>query len=70
MTNNEIGKKFSAIVIAIQSNHLNVARQVFDLSIQTAVNEKLDQAIEILKENGEIILSNEIVRLKERETRI
>jgi len=68
MINNEMEKKFSAIVIAVQSNHFDVARQVFDLSIETAVNDKLDEAIDMLKENGELLLSNEIIRLKEKAT--
>ena len=52
MDSKEMEQKFDAIYMAILHGHINAARVVFRLSIQIAIDEKLDQIIAFLeKEN-------------------
>jgi hypothetical protein len=60
----ETEEKFCAIIIAIQNGNITIARRVFDICIHNAANDKIDLAINLLKENGQEILGNELDRLK------
>ena len=60
----ETEEKFCAIIIAIQNGNVTIARRVFDFCIHNAANDKLDLAINLLRENGQEILSNELDRIK------
>ena len=64
----ETEEKFCAIIIAIQNGNVTIARRVFDHCIHNAVNEKLDRAINLLRENGQEILGDELDRLKSKAT--
>jgi len=60
----ETEEKFSAIIIAIQNGNINIARRVFDFCINSAANEKLDQAISLLRKNGYILPGHQLDKLK------
>ncbi len=49
MDTTEMEQKFDAIYMAIVHGHINAARVAFRLSIQIAVDEKLDQIIAFLE---------------------
>ena len=52
MDTTEMEQKFDAIYMAILHGHINAARSAFKISIQIAIDEKLDQIIDYLeKEN-------------------
>ena len=45
----EMEQKFDAIYMAISHGHIDAARSAFRISIQTAVDEKLNQIIDYLE---------------------
>ncbi|MCH9048757.1 MAG: hypothetical protein IH836_07460 [Proteobacteria bacterium] len=45
----EIEQKFDAIYMAILHGHITAARSAFRISIQIAIDEKLDQIIDFLE---------------------
>ena len=49
MDETEMEQKFDAIYMAILHGHINAARSAFRISIQTAIDEKLDQIIDYLE---------------------
>ena len=52
MDTTEMEQKFDAIYMTILHGHINAARSAFKISIQIAIDEKLDQIIDYLeKEN-------------------
>ncbi len=52
MDTTEMEQKFDAIYMAILHGQINAARSAFKISIQIAIDEKLDQIIDYLeKEN-------------------
>ena len=52
MDTTEMEQKFDAIYMAILNGQINAARSAFKISIQIAIDEKLDQIIDYLeKEN-------------------
>ena len=64
MNAKETEEKFCAIIIAIQNGNITIARRVFDICVNDAVNDKLDQAVDLLKRNGHTSLCRELDRLK------
>jgi len=56
MDSKEMEQKFDAIYMAIMHGQLTAARSAFKVSIQIAIDEKLDQIIDFLK-NKEISCS-------------
>ena len=65
MDETEIEQKFDAIYMAITLGHIRSARRAFEASINHAVNDKLNQAIEILENKGLYFLVEDIEELKE-----
>lgn len=51
MDEKEMEQKFDAIHMAILHGHINAARVAFRMSIQIAIDEKLDQIIDYLEKN-------------------
>ncbi|MCH8846944.1 MAG: hypothetical protein IIC11_09460 [Proteobacteria bacterium] len=49
MDSQEIEQKFDAIYMAILHGHITAARSAFRISIQIAIDEKLDQIIDFLE---------------------
>jgi len=49
MDSKEMEQKFDAIYMAILQGHITAARSAFKISIQIAVDAKLDQIINFLK---------------------
>ncbi len=49
MDETEVEQKFDAIYMAILHGHITAARSAFKISIQIAVDEKLDQIIDYLE---------------------
>ena len=49
MDSQEIEQKFDAIYMAILHGHITAARSAFKISIQIAIDEKLDQIIDFLE---------------------
>ncbi len=49
MDETEMEQKFDAIYMAILHGHITAARSAFRISIQIAVDEKLDQIIDFLE---------------------
>jgi len=49
MDETEMEQKFDAIYMAILHGQINAARSAFKISIQIAVDEKLDQIIDFLE---------------------
>ena len=49
MDETELEQKFDAIYMAILHGHITAARSAFRISIQIAVDEKLDQIIDFLE---------------------
>ena len=49
MDTTEMEQKFDAIYMAILHGHINAARSAFKISIQIAIDEKLDQIIDYLE---------------------
>ncbi len=49
MDSKEMEQKFDAIYMAIMHGQLTAARSAFKVSIQIAIDEKLDQIIDFLK---------------------
>lgn len=64
MNARETEENFCAIIIAIQNGKITIARRVFDFCVNNAANDKLDRAINLLRNNGNINLSRELDRLK------
>ena len=62
LNNREMNERFGAIIIAAQNGHIDIARQIFDLSLEFAVADALDQAIDLLRQAGNTS-SCEIIRL-------
>ncbi len=49
MDSKEMEQKFDAIYMAILQGHITAARSAFKISIQIAIDEKLDQIIDFLE---------------------
>jgi len=49
MDSKEMEQKFDAIYMAILHGHITAARSAFRISIQIAIDEKLDQIIDFLE---------------------
>ena len=49
MDEKEMEQKFDAIYMAILHGHITAARNAFKISIQIAIDEKLDQIIDYLE---------------------
>ncbi|MCH8262116.1 MAG: hypothetical protein IIA77_03560 [Proteobacteria bacterium] len=49
MDSREMEQKFDAIYMAIMHGHITAARSAFKISIQIAIDEKLDQIIDFLE---------------------
>ncbi len=49
MDETEMEQKFDAIYMAILHGHITAARSAFKISIQIAIDEKLDQIIDFLE---------------------
>ena len=64
MTEQEIDQKFDEMLMYIYAGRVGSGRNTFANTIQSAVNEKLDQVIEILEKKNAITLANEIRQLK------
>ena len=64
MNARETEENFCAIIIAIQNGNITIARRVFDVCLNNAVNDRFDRAINLLRKNGYITLSRELDRLK------
>lgn len=58
-------QRFAAIYMAIQFGHSNAARSTFEDSVDEAINDKLDQVIEILEKKGLFFAIEDIEKLKE-----
>ena len=57
-------QKFDAIYMAIQHGYITAARSAFEASLQIAVDEKLDQIINIFEKKGAHCLIEDIQKLK------
>ena len=64
MTEQEIDQKFDEMLMFIYAGRVSSGRNVFTNTIRSAINEKLDQVIEILEKKNAITLANEIRQLK------
>ena len=49
MDSRQMEQKFDAIYMAIMHGHITAARSAFKISIQIAIDEKLDQIIDFLE---------------------
>ena len=49
MDSKETRQKFDAIYIAISNGYLEAAYNAFEITLQTAINDKLDQVISIAR---------------------
>ena len=38
-------EKFGALIIAVQNGHMDIARKIFDLSLEQVRNDAIDQAV-------------------------
>ncbi len=56
--------KIDAIYMAILHGHITAARSAFKISIQIAIDEKLDQIIDFLEEEDMSFLVEDIKKLK------
>lgn len=61
---NEIEEKFNALIIAVQSGHLDIARKIFDVYILETRNNAIDQAVTIAEGTGYTRLGKAIKKLK------
>ena len=52
MDSKEMEQKFDAIYMAILHGHITAARSAFKISIQIAIDEKLDQLIDFMEREG------------------
>lgn len=57
-------EKFGALIIAVQSGHIDIARKIFDLSMEEARNTAIDQAVTIAEGTGYARLGKAIKKLK------
>lgn len=57
-------EKFSALIIAVQSGHMDIARKIFDLSMEETRNNAIDQAVAIADGTGYAKLGKAISKLK------
>ena len=57
-------EKFSALIIAVQSGHMDIARKIFDLSMEETRNNTIDQAVAIADGTGYVKLGKAISKLK------
>ena len=64
MEETEMEQKFDAIYMAILHGQINAARSAFKISIQIAIDEKLDQIIDFLEEEDMSFLVADIKKLK------
>ena len=63
----EMDERFGALIIAAQNGHIEIARQLFDMSLDIAAMNSLDQAIELLNQTGNTRSCEIINLLKARE---
>lgn len=59
MNNEELEQKFSAIVIAIQSEKIDIARQIFNITLKSAVDSSIDKAVNTLNNEKDSLLLEE-----------
>lgn len=64
MDNNEIEEKFGALIIAVQNDRIDIARKIFDLSMENARNHAIDQAVTIAEGTGNARLGKALSKLK------
>ena len=64
MDETEMEQKFDAIYMAILHGQINAARSAFKISIQIAIDEKLDQVINIFEKERMFFLVEDIKKLK------
>ena len=64
MTEQDIDQKFDEILMFIINGKIRNGKNMFAKAISTAVNTKLDQAIEILESNGSGSVVEQIRQLK------
>jgi len=64
MDTTEMEQKFDAIYMAILHGHITAARSAFKISIQIAIDEKLDQIIDFLEKEDMSFLVEDIKKLK------
>ena len=64
MTEQDIDQKFDEILMFIYAGNIRNGKNFFANAIDTAVNKKLDQVLEILEQNGVGSLLDEIRQLK------
>jgi len=67
LNNQETDERFDAMIIAVQNGHINIAREIFDMSLEIATINALDQAIELLNRSGNTRSCEVISILKARE---
>lgn len=65
MDSPEREQQFDAIYMAITFGHIKAARNAFEISMNQAVNDKLNKVIAILKKKDLYFLIEDIEKLKE-----
>ena len=60
----EIGQKFDEVLMFIFSGEVSAGRNTFANTVNLAIDQKLDNVIEILEKNGAASLTDEIRALK------
>lgn len=56
MNKEELEQKFGAIVIAVQNGKIDIARKIFDITLEKEIEHEIDQVIESMKRNIEVLL--------------
>ena len=64
MDETDLDQNFDTITMAILHGYPLGAREVFKISIQKTVNNKMDEAIKIIEKNGAFYLIDAIQKLK------
>ena len=65
MTEQDIDQKFDEILMFIYTGNIRNGKNFFANTINSAVNDKLDQAIQILESNGGGSMIDQIRQLKD-----
>ena len=61
--NKEMEEKFGALIIAVQNGHIDIARKIFDLSLEDARKNAIEQAVTIAEGTGYPRLAKAIGKL-------